>query len=468
MSKAQLSQICSARETRALVPSIAIIFTLFATSAVAFDLWPGGKIANAKARCETDGKYKGGNTVATQGLFEGMPSEQLLFMHAAEIVLGRRFSFVEFERKPIPPSSRVAGKRSEGNIYYNQFHENHSGKDGGEKYVRIFVAPVSDERCAPFKHYVESYPNLLVKQLRWMGLPPSKCLALEKTNELLAQVEHIFVPEKRLEPGETGEWDGWIQYRDKPSGKILGKVWIGGYYSRDRGFTCPNGLEYSKLDALVTPTGNPDLSPVLPVEEVTGTRFPTRQVAFVVSVGAEKPAQAEFWPGSKAKFVYEDWNLPNELFDNGNSFISPLYDKDSHGISLAGFAIYLIRPAVRRVIRVADNGQSFNSCDSFRRLGSLLTVMCERGPESLQNSAAGTKMVWGNWLLTYEDDGTPRDVIRFNFDNSRLSNNKLIKVLNFNFGEADTLEANVHYWRDESGKRQYYQAPVVFRLTNSN
>jgi len=429
---------------------------LVANASPGLDLRIEGKTSKGKARCETDGKFKAGASFSADSLFEGIPDETFVFHQAAEAILVRRFRFVEFARKAIPPEMTRSGTGG----FYNQFYENKLGPEAGEKYVRIFVAQAGDERCAPFEHFVTSLPNLVAAELRWWGLPPDRCLALERTNELRAAIEHVYVPEKRLKSGKRGEWSGWVTYRERVSQRTIARVWTGGYSGGRRSYVCANGAEQKKLDQVVTSTGNPDVPLPPPVTNLSDPQFPLRRIARAVSVGPEMNPPKDFLLGRSRNFKYDDWALAGELIDNGLTFSRPYYRKHDMGFGLAGYNIYLIRPGMRRIVHVADGSRPFTDCDYLSRQQSLMGILCRA-----QNVAVPPerKWAWGNWLLLFEDDGTPHEIMRFDFSDSRLSGTTPF-VLDFKFVDSDTLQSRVRYWRDESRERFYYEADVTFRL----
>lgn len=435
----------------------AAIIILVVASPIAIDLAVDWKIEQAKARCR-ENRLRGTTEVlaTAESLYEGLPDEAFVFHQAAETILRRRFQFVEFERKLVPPWKGRSNDR-----FFNQFFENLLGNETGEKYVRVFVAPVSDVRCAPFKHHVARYPNLVANEYRWWGLPPDKCLAVERTNELRARAERVYMPEHSQKGGKGGEWGGWVTYRERLSKQILGRVWVGGYtHSRKRYFACVTDVQLRHLDKSMAPQANTDLPPMLPITESNDPQFPSRRIGRVVSISQEIFVQRRTGLQRVNSFSYENWELPGNTLDNGHTFYQPYYKRHKGGISLAGFRIHSIQADKRHIVRLSDENRSFTACDHLARRQSMLFITCNARPGTLPEA----KWEWGNWLLMYEGGGTPTEIIQLDLAGSRLSGNVFLRIVEIMTFDADSLKAKVHFSRRESHEMVPYEIEVTFRL----
>jgi hypothetical protein len=435
----------------------AAIIILAIASLFASDLVVDWKIEQARARCKENRSRSTTEALASaESLYEGLPDEVFVFHQAAETILHRRFQFVEFERRLIPPQKG----RSNSDRFYNQFFEDRLGDETGEKYVRVSVASAGDPRCAPFKYHVTMYPNLVANEYRWWGLPPDKCLAVERTNELRAVAERVYVPEHSRKRGKRGEWGGWITYRERLSKVILGRVWVGGYtHSRRRYFECVTDVQLRSLDKSMASQANLDLLPPLPITESNHASFPSRRVGSIPSMDHEAPVQTESGSKQRKAFAYENWELPGQTLDNGHTFYQPFYERTESGISLAGYRLHIVRPDRRHVVRISDGERSFTHCGFLTRRQSLLFITC-----NAWKAPHDAKWVRGNWLLLYEDGGIPKEIIELELAGSPLSGSSFLSVVEIKAFDADSLKAKVHFSRKEANEMVPYEIEVTFRL----
>lgn len=455
--------LCHAASLHARVRRWLLAAVLCSPLFVAAGLFDDRDDALVKERCAQEGKVTGTPAVV-DGLFEAVWPDSEAFHQAAKHVLERRFRYVEYERRQWDPNTRPPGAR----FQYHHFHEDLLGPETGEKYVRISVAREGDARCEPFKQFVTS-SFIEAHQLRWWGLPHGMCLALERTNELKAPVEHVYVSDaKAARSGQPRR--GWFRYQERDSGRVIAEVWTGA----GRGFSCLDPAEQRKLDTFVLSRGNPDLPDLPPIARAERPQFPSRRIAVAMRAGPESATVPMESPGHLPRLNYANWAFPGQLMDHGDTFISPVYARSEgpipgRGISvgLAGFHLYVVRPGLRRQMPVADGALNFTSCGPLSRLGGEISINCQ----SRQELEGGEKWTWSNWLLLYEDDGSPREHIRFDLTRGPFPLEQWrppMLIRDVRLLADGTLQATVQYQRDEGGTPRDYQVEAIFRLEKAD
>lgn len=421
-------------------------------------------ITSAKRKCELDGKYSGSPYEASS-LYDGVANDSDTYIRATDLLLGRGFKLVEYARKP------VLDRRPSGSMYYNTLFEDGLESRKEEKYVRLYLAPLSDEHCAPFKRFISMLPNLYADNLRWKGLKADQCIAVQLTNELQADVEHLWEGDSVSDYPE-GYWGRWSLYRERITAKELGKVWTGGYKTS---YTCQNEAELEKLDQSISNRTNTTIA-IPPITELKKTIFPLRLVAVPETIGEEQSAETQVkhsW--SKPKFDIENWFLPGSLIDNGFTFMRPAYGKSTMrtkdgsllgvGVGLVGNRLYIIRNGLRQITNIEDDGRTFPSCSGLHRIGDKLAVLCD----AQQDSVDSEKWLRQNFLLVYDNLGRPIKKYTFRFDQSVLANQTVWAVRDAGFLGDGRILATVHYTKRENDRLAgNMQAEVVFKVLESD
>lgn len=404
----------------------------------------------AREKCAANGKLTAQGLVRTRGIFVDGPDLADPMLRAAKLLGEQRLSFVEFKRRPASPQTMPKSAR----WYYLDFSEDLLGPERDEPYVRLSIAPISDARCAPFKRIISSR-RYSAMSYRWSGLSPDLCVAVERVVQLNAPIERVFI---RDDAKSKTDFGGSFVLRDRANGQKHAEVWT------DGGRYCKNEDEYRGLDKLVVGPGSPLLGPLPQVIEVRDVEFPARDRMRIAGLGPEipDPTTSSEW---QARFESRpsrtgEIEAYGQLIDNAQTSLEPYYERHSIpglsgvGTNLAGYQLYIVRPGLRKRVRLVDGSSVYNDCFRLRREGRLLVVECR----SFRPSGELGKGAWGAWVLTFLDDGSPFRI--FSIDLGRTDGSAQAFEVQLRDGVPGSALLNINQKTDSGIRRTFHRATL--------